>query len=292
MVQFDGVFSSMITPFTGTNNINYDSLERLVEKFISDNLDGIYVLGDMGEFSFLTFREKREIIKFVCKTSCGRLDTIINVGSSSFEETRKLAGCAELNGASAISSVVPLLYGDSFEKIKKYYSELSGLGMPIIIHNVSNGIKGSLSVENIIELSEIDNVVGMNHVSSNMYIIERIKTKMPHFTVFCGYDEMWLSSNTVGADGLIGGFCNFMGEKFKHILTYYAAHKNEYALEEQRRVNSIVEAVVKIGKLQSVKYIMNRKFGIECGGCRVPFAVLAEENKKTIDEVMEKFSDI
>ncbi len=161
--------------------------------------------------------------------------------------------------------------------------------MPIIIYNVPTFTNTSLTVENIKELAEIENVIGMKHTSTDMYILERIKTKMPHFLVFSGPDEMCLSAYAAGADGAIGSNYNYMGARFKKILKYYDENKNALALEEQRKANSMIEAILKAGVIQSVKYILKRKYKIDCGSCREPMAALTEENKRLLDEAMDKY---
>ncbi len=289
MEQYRGIFPAMVTPFDAKGAINYDSMEELIEKFVSEDLDGVYITGSTGEFPLLTFEERKEIIKHVCGFAGRRLKTIVHVGSANMIEAQGLAEYAAECGASAISSVTPFFFKYSFEEIKAYYKELAAVGMPVIIYNMPNLTGTSLTVENIKELAEIDNVVGMKHTSSDMYVLERIKTKMPHFTVFSGPDEMCLSAYAAGSDGAIGSNYNFMGRRFKNILDYYDKHETAFALEEQRKANSVIEAVLKAGVIQSIKYILKRKYKIDCGNCREPLAVLSDENKHILDEAIDKY---
>lgn len=289
MEQYNGIFPAMVTPFNSKGEVNYSVIEDLIEKFVSDDLDGVYITGSTGEFPLLTVEEHKNITKTACETAGNRLKTIVHVGSTSLKEAQNLAEYAAKCGATAISSVAPFFFKYSFSEIKEYYTQLSKVGMPIIIYNVPTFTNTSLTIENIKELAEIDNVIGMKHTSSDMYILERIKTKMPHFSVFSGPDEMCLSAYAAGADGAIGSTYNFMGQRFKKILKYYDENKNALALEEQRKANSVIEALLKSGVIQSVKYILKRKYKIDCGNCREPMAVLNEEQKHLLDEAMDKY---
>lgn len=289
MEQYNGIFPAMVTPFNGKGDVNYEVIDGLIEKFVSDDLDGVYITGSTGEFPLLTTEERMNIIKTTCEAAGRRLKTIVHVGSTSLLEAQKLAECAAKSGANAISSVAPFFFKYSFNEIKDYYTRLSEVGMPIIIYNVPTFTNTSLTIENIKELSEIENVIGMKHTSSDMYILERIKTKMPHFVVFSGPDEMCLSAYAAGADGAIGSNYNYMGPRFKKILKYYDENKNAFALEEQRKANSVIEAILKVGVIQSIKYILKRKYKIDCGNCREPMAVLNDEQKHLLDEAMDKY---
>ena len=289
MEQYNGIFPAMVTPFNNKGNVNHHAIETLIEKFVEDDLDGVYITGSTGEFPLLTVEERKEITKTVCSSAGRRLKTIVHVGSTNLIEAQQLAECAAENGATAISSVAPFFFKYSFPEIKEYYNQLAKIGMPIIIYNVPTFTNTSLTIENIKELAEIENVIGMKHTSTDMYILERIKTKMPHFVVFSGPDEMCLSAYAAGADGAIGSNYNFMGPRFKKILKYYDENKNALALEEQRKANSMIEAILKAGIIQSIKYILKRKYKIDCGNCREPMAVLNEEQKRLLDETMDKY---
>ncbi len=289
MEQYRGIFPAMVTPFHGNGSVNYDAIEKLIEKFVSEDLDGVYITGSTGEFPLLTMEERAQITKHVCQVSGKRLKTIVHVGSTSLVEAQKLAECAAKNGATAISSVAPFYFKYSFEEIKEYYKNLAKVGVPMIVYNMPSYTNTALSIDNIKELSEIENVIGMKHSSTDMFVLERIKTKMPHFLVYSGPDEMCLSAYAAGSDGAIGSNYNFMGPRFKKILKYYDEQNTAFALEEQRKANSIIEVILKSGIIQSTKYILKHKYKIDCGICREPMAIITDENKKLLDEVIEKY---
>ncbi|MBQ2880759.1 MAG: dihydrodipicolinate synthase family protein, partial [Clostridia bacterium] len=90
MEQYRGIFPAMVTPFDAKGAINYDSMEELIEKFVSEDLDGVYITGSTGEFPLLTFEERKEIIKHVCGFAGRRLKTIVHVGSSNMIEAQGL----------------------------------------------------------------------------------------------------------------------------------------------------------------------------------------------------------
>ena len=199
MEQYRGIFPAMVTPFHGNGSVNYDAIEKLIEKFVSEDLDGVYITGSTGEFPLLTMEERAQITKHVCQVSGKRLKTIVHVGSTSLIEAQKLAECAAKNGATAISSVAPFYFKYSFEEIKEYYKNLAKVGVPMIVYNMPSYTNTALSIDNIKELSEIENVIGMKHSSTDMFVLERIKTKMPHFLVYSGPDEMCLSAYAAGS---------------------------------------------------------------------------------------------
>lgn len=289
MNRFKGIFPAMVTPYGADGSVNYGVVGKLVERFASERLDGVYITGSTGEFPLLTKEERKAITRTVCAAAAKRIKVIVHVGSSCLRDAAELAECAAENGADAISSVPPYYFKYTFPEIKAYYSELASVTeLPFIIYNVPCYTNVSLSIDDVKELSEIKNIVGMKHTSTDMYILERVKTKLPDFTVFSGPDEMCLSAHAAGSDGAIGTTYNFMGRRFKRILAYYDAHETERALGEQRKANAVIEALLKVGVNQGAKYIL-KKQGINCGICRSPMHRLKTEDEVYLDGIIRDY---
>ena len=48
-----GIYTPIITPFKENGDIDYESMDYNLEKWIGTDLDGLVVLGSNGEFVFL-----------------------------------------------------------------------------------------------------------------------------------------------------------------------------------------------------------------------------------------------
>ncbi|MFQ9395203.1 MAG: dihydrodipicolinate synthase family protein [Lachnospiraceae bacterium] len=72
---------------------------------------------------------------------------------------------------------------------------------------------------------------GIKYTDSNLYELERIRTRYPEMTVMFGQDESFLYSLPVGVNGAIGSTYNFMLKKFKRIWNAY----HEGRLEEAEK---------------------------------------------------------
>lgn len=69
----DGVWPTMITPFTDQNEIDYVALEELIEWFLQNNVAGLFAVCQSSEMYYLTEKEQLELAKFVVKVVNGRV---------------------------------------------------------------------------------------------------------------------------------------------------------------------------------------------------------------------------
>ncbi|MDB5056161.1 MAG: dihydrodipicolinate synthetase family protein [Bacilli bacterium] len=83
----NGVWPTMITPFTESNEIDYVALERIIEWYISNQVDGLFAVCQSSEMFFLSLAERVKLAKFVKEKAAGRVPVITSGHiSDSFED--------------------------------------------------------------------------------------------------------------------------------------------------------------------------------------------------------------
>ncbi|KXU96524.1 dihydrodipicolinate synthase family protein [Caballeronia megalochromosomata] len=97
-----GVFPIAITPFADDGAIDFVSLERLTEFFLSCGVPGITYLGVLGEASKLSGVESLRIVRGVLKLVRGRAQVIMGAGQVGFDNLRAFTAEVMDEGASAI----------------------------------------------------------------------------------------------------------------------------------------------------------------------------------------------
>ena len=61
----NGVYPTMITPFTDDNKIDYNAVEQLIQWYADRGVAGIFAICQSSEIFFLSFEEKLELLKFI-----------------------------------------------------------------------------------------------------------------------------------------------------------------------------------------------------------------------------------
>lgn len=92
----DGIWPTMVTPYTETGEIDYAALERAIEWYIGHGVDGLFAVCQSSEMFLLTLEERVRLASFVKEKSAGRVPVIASGHiSDSFEaqveELRQLA---------------------------------------------------------------------------------------------------------------------------------------------------------------------------------------------------------
>lgn len=61
----NGVYPTMITPYTADNKIDYNAVEQLIDWYVKKGVDGIFAICQSSEIFFLSFEERLELLKFI-----------------------------------------------------------------------------------------------------------------------------------------------------------------------------------------------------------------------------------
>ena len=61
----NGVYPTMITPFTDDNKIDYNGVKELLDWYAKKCVDGIFAICQSSEIFFLSFEERLELLKFI-----------------------------------------------------------------------------------------------------------------------------------------------------------------------------------------------------------------------------------
>ena len=281
----------VLTPFNDDETVNYTELKKLVRKVLDDGADGIYASGSSAECFLLTDEERKKTLETVIDAADGAY-VCAHVGDISNYNTVQFARHAEKAGANSVSSVPPVYFGYSFQGIKSYYSDLaSATKLPTLIYNFPGNTGVKFSIENLVELLNIDNVESLKFTDTDYFVMERVKKLSGKF-VYSGKDECFLSALAAGADGAIGTTFNFMMDKYIRIKKAFDNNDVKLAQKIQESANIITKAVLDTGSLFSAcKYLIELQ-GIKAGAGRKPFVPLTDEQKVTLKKVYEENIDI
>ena len=61
----NGVYPTMITPFTDDNKIDYEGVLQLLQWYKAKGVDGIFAICQSSEIFYLSFEERYELLKFI-----------------------------------------------------------------------------------------------------------------------------------------------------------------------------------------------------------------------------------
>jgi len=93
----NGVWPTMITPFTDSDKIDYAVLERMIEWYLERKVDGLFATCKSSEMFFLSPDERREMTRFVLGKTAGRVPVIAsgNISDTLDEQIQEVKALAD-----------------------------------------------------------------------------------------------------------------------------------------------------------------------------------------------------
>lgn len=123
MKVFSGCFTALVTPMKKTCEVDYESLQRLVEFQVREGVQGILAVGTTGECATLTWDEHVKVIEKIHEGINERCETIGGTGSNCTEEVINASKSAWDFGVKSLLLVDPYYNGPSSIEIRKEYIE-------------------------------------------------------------------------------------------------------------------------------------------------------------------------
>ena len=101
-----GVFLIAATPFEPDGTLDLPGIDRLVEWYLERGVDGLTILGQLGEAPKLTHEESALVVRRVLARVAGRVPVVAGVSSSGYASLVAL-------GAQTTSDMSPGICGQS-----------------------------------------------------------------------------------------------------------------------------------------------------------------------------------
>lgn len=291
MIKIKGIVSPIVTPMNEDESINLEELRRQVDRQIEAGIHGIFPFGTNGEGYILNGEEKKLVLETVIDQVAGRVPVYAGTGCISTKETIEQCKMAEAAGADILSVITPSFAKASQHELIEHYAKIAEAvpNMPIVLYNIPMRTGNALEPATVVELAEIDNIVGAKDSSGDWdnlsAYIER--TKDMDFAVLSGNDALILKALKAGAKGAIAGCANVYPKNMVGIYENWVAGNMEAAEECQGNVAAL-RACFKYGNPNTVVKTAVNLLGYSVGRCRAPFNYLPDEG---IEALKAAFAD-
>lgn len=221
MVNFTGSGVALITPFTKNNKINYDKIDELIEYHICNNTDFIVVCGTTGESSTLSNTEKKQLISYICKKCKNKIPVVAGTGSNNTKIALNMSKYAKSQGADGVLVVTPYYNKCNQNGLFVHYKKIAEAiyPTPLILYNVPSRTGVDISVETIVKLSKIPNIVAIKEANPSLEKIAQVinKTKDTDFNVLSGNDNLIIPILSLGGKGVISVCANIIPNEMHNI---------------------------------------------------------------------------
>lgn len=207
-----------ITLFKEDGSLDFESQAALYENLIKNNIDGVLVEGSIGEFFAMSMEMRKELAEFAVKTINHRIKTIIGTASMVPEEIIPFSNhCLEV-GADAVMIISPYYFRFDNDSVFNFYDTLlAGIHGPVYLYNFPDRTGYTLDSQVVLKLAlKHKNLMGIKDTISGMdhtrELIKVVKSQVPSFEVYSGFDDNAAHNVLSGGNGVIAGLSNVVPE--------------------------------------------------------------------------------
>lgn len=147
-VEFKGVFPIVITPFDDDENTDLESFDRIIRFMAKLGVDGVTILGVLGESNRLIDQEREALIRTAVKAG-GELPVIVGTSHAGTRATCDLSQMAEQLGAAGVMVTPSREPVPNPDRIFEYLQRVAeSISIPIVAqdHPASTQVHMALSL--------------------------------------------------------------------------------------------------------------------------------------------------
>lgn len=153
MTAFVGVIPILATPFHDDETLDLESWQRLLEFMIAIGVDGVTILGVLGESKRLCDHEREALIRAAVSTVAKRVPIVVGTSYTGTHAAQYLSAMAQNLGADAVMVTPSKEPVPNDDRIVEYYQQIAdGLGIPIVLQDHPASTEVHLSVPLMLRL--------------------------------------------------------------------------------------------------------------------------------------------
>ena len=240
MQVLQGSLVALVTPMLPNGDIDYQSLEKLIDWHIQQGTNGIVSVGTTGESATLNVKEHLEVLAFTIKYVDRRIPVIAGTGANSTIEAIELTSEAKRLGADHVLLVTPYYNKPNQKGLISHYSAIAdAVNISQILYNVPSRTACDLLPSTVAILSNHKNITGIKEAVADEIRIKELvaisKDVNNEFLIFSGDDPTFMKSLLLGTHGVISVSANVSPNTHSQIC---AAVRNG-ELEKAKKINDI-----------------------------------------------------
>lgn len=277
------------TPFK-QDQVDFSAIEHNVERWMTTDLDGFVLGTENGEETYLSEKERLDIVRHVSEMTDRRKWVIAGIDSPSVTDTLRQSEQLAESGADMIRLRIPRRK----EEIFRYFEQVvPRISIPVIvIHQPKPGFfdtgLGSTGAEPeaIIEAVSRENVYGYI-CSGNVRVEARVRLHFPENKSFWASNgSLLLSTSTLAVNGACLMLGNILPETCKRLLQAMRQDDLRQAREIHQRIIEADWEVLKHGAA-GIKAALTI-LGFQMGPPRDPSLPITKEQIDVLERVLKQ----
>ena len=286
-----------VTPMTDGGRIDLESCGTLYSHLLDGGVDGILILGSIGEFFGFPMEQKKELIRIAAREIKGGAQFLVGTTSLVYDEIVSLSQFALEEGADAVIVIPPYYFHFNDESVYDYFAALAAdIPGKLYLYNFPDRTGYEISPSVVRKLAErFENIIGIKDTVGGMdhtrELIRAVRPVRPDFRIYSGFDDNFVHNVLSGGNGCIGGLSNL----FPTLTSAWVRAARGGRFEEMQDIQAKIDGLMDIygvGKpfVPFIKQALVIKGIIRWAAATKPMPIVTQEQRDALVAIMEKYS--
>lgn len=290
---FEGTGVALVLPMFEDGSIDYEGYKRQVQRMIDGGVKALLVNGTTGEPATIDIEDEFELTKITVEIAKGTgVKVIVGAGSNYTAQAIRKAKFNAEAGADANLVVTPYYNKTSQRGLIEHYKAVAAASdLPLIMYNVPGRTGMKISVDTVVELAKVPNIVAMKDATDDIaYAMEVLtRTKDMDFDLYSGCDDNILPFIAAGGKGVISVLSNLYPRETEMFAQAALKGDLELARKMAYDLNDVSKYLfIDVNPIMP-KAALKHMGVIESDMLRQPLIPTTEENKKLLFDAMKEF---
>jgi len=287
-MQFEGIYTPVITPMGPDREIDEDGWVEVIEHLLGQGMHGLVLGGTTGENYALTREERVRQFQFGNEVIAGRVPWVAGVNDIRTEDVCDYAVAGREAGAAAILLAVPPYSVPNDKELAQHALAVDkACGLPVMLYNYPGRSGTDFGQEFLERVGRNSNFTAIKESSGDIDRIHMIAREFPHLQLSCGADDQALEFFVWGARSWVCAAGNFLGAE---CIALYETCVLQGDFDKGRRIMKAMLPVMTVlergGKFaQCVKYGCEM-LGLPAGTVRLPLRPIKKELKRQMRDAV------
>lgn len=286
--KFAGVTVALITPFK-SGEIDFDSLQRLVDWHVEQGTDCLSPVGTTGEAPTLDHEEHERVIAAVVERAAGRIKVMPGTGSNSTREAIRLTRFAKRQGADAALMVSPYYNRPTQEGLYRHFAAVAeAADLPIVLYNIPARTGSNMLPETIGRLAEISTIVGVKEATGSLDQASQI-VALCDLTILSGDDSLTLPLMSIGGRGVVSVVGNIVPRDLGALVKSFDAGKIDEAQRWHRKLFGLCRDMLGVATNPIPLKTAMKLLGRDSGEVRLPLCAVDAAGEDRVRQTLRQY---
>ncbi|MDF0725130.1 4-hydroxy-tetrahydrodipicolinate synthase [Cytobacillus sp. S13-E01] len=288
MINFGKIATAMVTPFDKKGNIDFVKTTQLVNHLIHNGSDSLVIAGTTGESPTLSSEEKVALFRHVVQVVDGRVPVIAGTGSNNTYASVELTKKAKEAGVDAVMIVAPYYNKPNQAGLYQHFKVIAeSTNLPVMVYNIPGRSVVTISVETIVKLSKIPNIVAVKEASGNLdAMTEIIAQTAEDFMLYSGDDGLTLPVLSIGGNGVVSVASHILGNEMQKMIWNFEEGNTATAARIHQSILPLIKGLFTAPSPTPVKTALQLK-GLDVGSVRLPLVPLTEQERIKLQSLLK-----